>query len=63
MERIMRLTAYKRILASANELPNELEGNTFFNKPIYNPRTEAMNKVLDEARVDRDLTYYQLVRL
>ena len=50
----MRLSAYKVLIDSAKELPEELFGTSYFKKTkfIYNPKRLAVEAILKKARKD-----------
>ena len=50
----MRLSAYKVLIDSAKELPEELFGTSYFKTTtfIYNPKREAIEAILKKARKD-----------
>ena len=48
----MRLSAYKKLIDSAMELPTALKGYDYFKGIQYNPRESAICNIIKVARLD-----------
>jgi hypothetical protein len=66
----MRLTAYRKLIDSANELPTKIEGSEYFKTSLqmtlfsHDPRRVAISAVLKMARKDTDeLFHCEFIRL
>lgn len=62
----MRLTAYTKLIDSANELPTRIEGSEYFKTTLFShdPRRVAISAILKKARRDTDgLFHSEFIRL
>lgn len=52
----MRLTAYKKLIDSANKLPTQIKGSEYFKTTgfYHNPRRVALEAILKKARKDTE---------
>jgi len=50
----MRLTAYKKAIDEANNLPESIPNLKKYFKVDYNPRHEAIKHIIKKARLDVD---------